>query len=328
MIANLPHPRPRRKVAGPMLSTSFEALVFLPKLPSLFSHLSARASGQVDKDSFTAAVEEALGPASPKLLDELHAALLALCERGTPLIRSSSSWLDGLRSSRSRSSNTLAAGGRDRGGTSESAGLACEPTRAFCCALIAFCAGSLEEKLNVGFAICSKNGVLDLQGLLAALQGGLAGVQELRRLCFAGGLPPGMSESAGRLFEFEWRVIESLLLSGPFASLEEIDAAVEEELKGKSLPSRMLLSLRGAGAPKFSAAQLWQMISEYLEELRAEGRDVWTVVEEMLIEHARSLQIDESLQSEQIQQLQVAEEPARQPVQLPSKAAKLLGLPE
>ena len=45
------------------------------------------------------------------------------------------------------------------------------------------------------------------------------------------------------------------------------------------------------------------MLSDYLVELEAEGH-LWAVVDQMLSEHARSLQIDESLEAEQLQRLQ------------------------
>ena len=92
----------------------------------------------------------------------------------------------------------------------------------------------------------------------------------------------------------------------PFGAPHTLRVA-EEETRSRSKSARLLLSIRGAGgAPKFNAAQLWQMLSDYLIELEAEGQ-LWPVVDAMLSEHGHSLQIDETLEAEQMERLQARE---------------------
>eukprot|EP00966_Prymnesium_polylepis_P026446 610249-Prymnesium_polylepis.1 len=71
----------------------------------------------------------------------------------------------------------------------------------------------------------------------------------------------------------------------------------------------MLLSLRGVSAPKLNAAQLWQILNDYLSEL-VKGDGTWGTVDKMLSEHAHSLKIDESLEAEQMQHLEARAAPA------------------
>uniref|UniRef100_A0A7S4HDE1 Uncharacterized protein n=1 Tax=Prymnesium polylepis TaxID=72548 RepID=A0A7S4HDE1_9EUKA len=297
---------------------AYASALSLVKVHAFHEALSSRPRALESVDDFADVFEGTVSASSRELIPALHEALVTVCGQTGPATRG---WLESLRP------NSRGGGSRGVGSSSEGVGAShLDPLRSFCCAMLAFCEGTIEEKLHAGFDICSRQKTLDLQGVLEALQGGMLGVQALQRHCFGDEPPEGMTLAALRLFRFDWKIVESLLREGPLAALQEMDNALEEEAKSRGPSTRMLLSLRGVSAPKLNAAQLWQILNDYLSEL-VKGDGTWGTVDKMLSEHAHSLKIDESLEAEQMQHLEVSNAPPAPPVQMSEKARKLLGLP-
>ena len=170
----------------------------------------------------------------------------------------------------------------------------------------------MQDKLDAGFRISSRNGTLNLQGLLLMIQAGLSGAQTILPTCFGNSPVPGINENAMALFNFSWPVVEGLLRDGalaPLFQLEQDVAAGALSSRGDTSNSRQLLSgrrtsasvkllyaLRGSSALKFSAAQLGPLLDEYFAEHLAQmggQHDVWLLAERLLADRERSLQIDE-----------------------------------
>jgi hypothetical protein len=81
----------------------------------------------------------------------------------------------------------------------------------------------------------------------------------------------------------------------------ELEATLDAIRENRRSSRGLLFSLRGGvGSPRFTASQLWSVLSSYLDDFARRGVDVGEYAESVLSEHARSIEIDEALRQDAI----------------------------
>ena len=162
--------------------------------------------------------------------------------------------------------------------------------QAFCCGLVPFCDGELEEKVHAGFAIAGRQ-TMDLHELLSLMQSSFEAAQRIAAALFSARMPRGMPARSAPLLKYQWEAVEDWLREGVLAPL----VGVEEEMAADKKLINKIFAARG-GLPRFSAAQLWVMVQQHTP---AGGADAWEAAIAFVSERAASLSIDRSLRAEQ-----------------------------